>query len=225
MGYGVGDDETFPRLLEGRLNAARRDGKPRYEVLNFGTGKSFAIQRHVLIDRKVFAFEPDAIYYFAHQDELLGPVRHLTALLSSHTALPYPCLSEVMQRAGVTPDTPPGVAEPRLYPFARDILLCVYRDLAAECRRRGVLPVWVYLPMPGVVEVSVRSDELAGLAAEAGFVVVNLAGWADGHRPAEVKLSDSDHHANTLGHRLVTDRLEAELRRRPELLPADRVKP
>src|SRR5213082_926116 len=81
MGYGVGDDEPFPRLLEDRLNA-RRDGGPRYEFLNFGTGRSYAIQRHVLIDRKVFAFEPDAIYYVAHQDEFLGTVRHLTKLVA-----------------------------------------------------------------------------------------------------------------------------------------------
>jgi hypothetical protein len=218
MGYGVADDETFPRLLEDRLNAGRRPGGPRYEFLNFGTGISYAIHRHVLIDRKVFAFGPDALFYVAHQDELLGPVRHLAKLATRGDELPYPCLNEVVRKAGVTAATPGGAAEAALHPFAKDIVRCVYRDLAAECRQRGILPVWVYLPMPGVVEVAVRSEELAKLADEAGFVTVNLSDWADGRRPAEVKRSEADHHPNALGQRLIAERLEAVLRRRPELL-------
>ncbi len=219
MGYGVGDDETFARLLEGKLNAGHRPGGPRYEVLNFGTGMSYAIHRHVLIDRKVFAFEPDAVYYFAHQDEFLGTVRHLGKLVAKRDDLPYPCLAEVVRKAGVTPDTPGGMIEPRLQPFAREIVVGVYRDLVEDCRRRGVLPVWVYLPVPGVVNAPARSAEFAKLAAEAGFVTVDLSDWADGHRPAEVKLSEDDPHANALGHRLIAERLAAELRRRPELVP------
>jgi hypothetical protein len=78
----------------------------------------------------------------------------------------------------------------------------------------------MYLPMPGVVEVPVRSSEMVSLAREAGFAVVNLADWADGYSPAQVKLGEADHHTNPLGHRVIADRLEAVLRRRPELLPA-----
>jgi hypothetical protein len=221
MGYGVNDDATFPYLLEERLNAERPSGR-RYEVLNFGLGRSDVIQRHVLIDRKVWPFDPDVIFYVAHQDELLVPVRHLNYLLSSRTPLPYPCLADVVRRAGITLDTPPGIAEARLHPFAREILLGVYRDLVADCRRRGVRPVWIYLPMPGVVEVSARSDELVRLAGDAGFAVVNLADWADGHRPMDVKVNVTDHHANTLGHRIIAAKLDEVLRRRPELLTRDR---
>ena len=43
---------------------------------------SYVIHRRTLIERKVFAFEPDAIYYIAHQDELLGPVPHLANLVA-----------------------------------------------------------------------------------------------------------------------------------------------
>jgi hypothetical protein len=218
MGYGVEDDQVFGRLLEECVNADRLRPQRHYEVLNFGAGISFAIQRRVLIDRKVFAFEPDAIYYLAHQDELLGPVRHLAKLVAKHRELPYPCLQEVVREAGITPDTSWGLAEARLQPFARQIVLGIYQDLVAACRARGVLPVWVYLPMPGVVEISVRSAEFVSLAEEAGFVVVNLADWADAYEPAEVKLSAQDHHANALGHRIIAERLEAEIRKRPELL-------
>jgi hypothetical protein len=218
MGYGVADGEVFNRLLEARLNAA--PGGPRYELLNFGTGKSWAIQRRVLVERKVFAFEPDALYYFAHQDEFIGTVSHLAGLVTARVALPYPCLTEVVGKAGARPDRPREEAEGRLIPHAREVVLGLYRGLADDCRRRGVLPVWVYLPMPGVTEVSLEPSAFIGVAEEAGFVVLDLSGWADGRAPAEVKLPGGDHHANALGHRLIADRLFAELRARPELLPA-----
>jgi hypothetical protein len=220
MGYGVGDDEAFPQLLEDRLNADRRAGEPRYEFLNFGTGKSFVIQRHVLIDRKVFAFDPDAIYYVAHQDELFGPVQHLAKLMAKRNPLPYPCLAEVVHKAGITPDTSQGMTDALLRPLARDIVLGVYRDLIGECRRRGILPVWVWVPIPGIAEAPAPSATFVGVAEEAGFVVVNLADWDGGRRPTEVKLGEADHHPSALGHRLIAERLEAVLRQRPELLPA-----
>jgi hypothetical protein len=218
MGYGVGDDETFARLVEDRLNTARGPGAPRYELLNFGTGMSYAIQRHVLVDRKVWGFEPDVLFYVAHQDEFLGPAPHLAKLVAKGNALPYPCLGDVARKAGVGAATPWGEAQALLQPHTVEIVSGVYRSLAAECRRRGVLPVWVYVPMPGVAEPAGVAAEQARVAREAGFVVVDVADWADGRRAAEVEMGGNDHHANVLGHRLIADRLEALLRRRPELL-------
>jgi hypothetical protein len=218
MGYGVGDGETFARLLEGRLNAARGPAGPRYEFLNFGTGMSYAIQRHVLVDRKVWGFEPDVLFYVAHQDEFLGPAPHLAKLVAKGNDLPYPCLADVIRKAGVTRATPWGEAQALLQPHTVEIVSGVYRDLVAECRRRGVLPVWVYVPMPGVSEPAGVAAEQARVAREAGFVVVDVADWAEGRRADEVELGGNDHHANALGHRLIADRLEALLRRRPELL-------
>jgi D-alanyl-lipoteichoic acid acyltransferase DltB (MBOAT superfamily) len=219
MGYGVRDDQVFKALLEDRLNAAAPAGGPRYELLNFGGGMWYTTHRRVLIDRKVFGFEPDALYYFAHQDEFFGPPKHLAKLVAKGDDLPYSCLRDVVRQAGITPGMSWGQIEGRLMPFGREIVLGLYRDLVAECRRRGILPVWVYIPMPGIVEVSVRTADVVSVAEEAGFTTVNLADWADDYSPADVKLSAGDHHANALGHRLLAERLFATMRARPELLP------
>lgn len=219
MGFGVGDDETFPRLLEDRLNVDPPVAGCRYEVLNFGTGMSHVIHRHVLIDRKVFSFSPDAIYYIAHQDELLGPVKHLAALATQGEALPYACLADVARRAGVGPGMPPAAADAKLEPFAREIVLGVYRDLVDECRRRGVLPVWVYLPIPGVTNTPAQAAGFAELAREAGFTVVSLDGWVANYSPADVLLSVDGHHPNPFGHRLIAARMDEALRQKPDRLP------
>jgi hypothetical protein len=216
MGYRVGDDETFCRLLEARLNAQRPDDPRHIEVLNFGMGMSHAIHRRTLIERKVFGLSPDAIYYVAHQDEYLGTVRHLTRLIERNNALPA-YLRDVAQKVGVDAQTPPGLSEVRLLPSAPGIVRGVYFDIVQQCRRREILPVWIYLPMPGVVDVTIRSSELIGLAQEAGFIVLNLAKWTEGHDP-KVLMADAS-HASALGHQLIAERLEAVLRARPEALP------
>jgi len=121
--------------------------------------------------------------------------------------------------AGITPDMSSGEIEARLQPFASDSVRVTYAGLVKECRKRHVLPVWIYLPMPGITEVSLKSSEIVDLAEEAGFVVVNLAKWSDGYDPAEVKLSATDYHANARGHQVITGRLYEIIRERPELLP------
>jgi hypothetical protein len=216
MGYGVGDDETFTRLLDDGLNAGQAGGARRFEVLNFGTGRSHAIHRHVLIERRVLGFDPDGVYYIAHQDEFLGAAQHLARLVAGRNKLPS-YLAEVAREAGVSAQTSPGEAEARLQPVAPQIVRGAYAAIVKDCRKRGALPVWVYAPMPGVVDVTIRTSDLIDLAEEAGFVVINLAEWADGYAPEELKVDK--YHASTLGHRVLADRLRAALRARPDVLP------
>jgi hypothetical protein len=70
-----------------------------------------------------------------------------------------------------------------------------------------------------VVQDDGRSGELARLAADAGFVVVDLGEWAAGFRDADVRVGQADPHANAQGHRLIADRLMEVMRQRPEVLP------
>jgi hypothetical protein len=219
MGYGVGDEQTFARLLEADLNRTEAGGR-KIEVLNFGTGRSYALQRRELMSRKVFGFEPDAIYWFAHQDELIGTLNHVTSLIDKREPMPSPKLTEIVREAGISEHTKGLVIQALLQPHTKRIVSAVYREVVRDCREKGILPVWVYLPMPGVVEISLKSDEIAALAEEAGFLVLNLAHWADGHPPSELIKGERDYHPNIKGHELIAAKLAAALRSQSKYLPA-----
>lgn len=98
-------------------------------------------------------------------------------------------------------------------------MACVYRGIVEDCRRRDILPVWIYIPMPGIAAISVDTDEMLTLAREAGFVVIDLSDWAEGYEPREVKLGEEAYHANELGHRIIAERLYEALRVDPAALP------
>ena len=222
MGYGVRDTEVFDVLLEEKLNAAAPPDGPRYEVLNFGVGRYRALHAAAALREKIFEFQPDAVWYVAHQGEFQGPPGHLAKASFHGYELPYACLHEIIRRAGVTSETSWGATEARLQRFARDIVVCAYRGIVADCRARGVLPVWVYLPIPGVVDVSIDPGKMVALAEDTGFVAVDLSGWEGERRPVEVKLNEEDYHANALGHRLIADEFFEAVQRRPEFLPGAR---
>jgi hypothetical protein len=217
MGYGVADHETFCLRLEASMNARSPQAARHVEVLNFGMGMSHAMHRRTLLARKVFAFQPDAVYYVAHQDEYVGTVRHVTRLVERNNTLPA-YLRGVVQRAGVDARTPPGQSEILLEPHAPEIIRGIYGDITQQCRQQGILPVWIYLPMPSLTATTISSSELIGLAEMAGFRVLNLADWAEGHA-RETIMMDA-HHASAGGHRVIAERLATALRAHPEAFPA-----
>lgn len=217
MGYGVGDDAVFARLVEGRLEEARLPNTPHCEMLNFGTGLSSATHRRVLIERRVVGFRPDALWYFAHQDEIQGAVRHLAKLVAGNTPLPSPAMQGVVHRSGLNAEASLSECESRLRPLGRELVEGLYREIAGLCRERGIVPVWIYLPVPGVQAVPVQV--LAEPARSAGFLVLDLGSWHAGRAADDVLIGPGDFHPNELGHRLLADRLLGMLREVPAALP------
>jgi lysophospholipase L1-like esterase len=220
MGYGVADEDVFGRLLEAKLNEGQSGRDGRYEVLNFAVGKHYAVHRRVLLDRKVLAFQPDAVFYFAHQEELYYPARQLAELVAKGAALPDACLREVLDRAGVTTDMAWGQIASLLGGRDEEILRCLYGSFARTCREHGAVPVWAYLPIPGVPDDPPDpSAALLKLAAESRFVVLDLSDWAEGYALTEIKAEADDQHPNAFGHQRISEALWGVLERNPGALP------
>ncbi len=219
MGHRVAQDEDFESLLEKRIAEAASPSGPHIELLNFAGPGHYALHSAAVLREKAFGFQLDAVYYVAHQGEYYGLPKHLTQCVRVGFPLPYPCLDEIVRRAGVGDDTSWGMTELLLKPHDKEVARCVYRGIVEDCRQRGVVPVWIYVPIPGVTTVTIDEGRLKALARRAGFVVVDLSDWAVGERPADLKFDESDYHANARGHRLIADRLFTALQNRPDALP------
>ncbi|MEZ6079307.1 MAG: SGNH/GDSL hydrolase family protein [Pirellulaceae bacterium] len=215
MGYGVSDDEVFGRVFENELNREHIDRTRRFEVLNFGVGKQWAPHRLITIGRKVVGFEPDALFYFAHQDEFRELASHPAQLVAHGLELPSQHLKEIALKANVTSEMAPGAILSRLQPYESDLLSAVYRTIVDECRDRGIVPVWIYLPIPNAGGEKL-AEKLIPIATSAGFIVCDLSDWApnqDGLFPS------AEPHPNARGHQLIADALMRMVQANPRTLP------
>jgi hypothetical protein len=217
MGYGVEDGEVFKCLLENKLNAAAPAAGPRFELLNFAMGRTSSLNRALRFERKILAFQPDVLYYIAHQDELYFPREFMAGIVAQKLPQPYPFMAELIRQSGATPDTPPAELEGIFLRLGREVTLGIYRVLVEDCRQHGILPVWVYLPMPGIQRTPADAADVIKVAEQAGFVVVNMANWTEGHTTNDLKLDL--YHPSVLGHQVIAERLFAEIKKRPEMLP------
>ncbi|MCC7337167.1 MAG: SGNH/GDSL hydrolase family protein [Pirellulaceae bacterium] len=215
MGYGVSDDEVFGRVFENRLNSERIDRTHRFEVLNFGVGKQWAPHRLITIGRKVVGFEPDSLFYFAHQDEFRELASHPAQLIANKLELPSQHLKDIAVTANVTADMAPGAILSRLQPYESDLLSAVYKTIVDECRDHGIVPVWIYLPIPNAGGEKL-AEKLIPIATSAGFIVCDLSDWApnqDGLFPWK------EPHPNARGHQLIADALMRMVQSNPSTLP------
>ena len=215
MGYGVSDEEVFSRQFEELLNLSRTNLSPRFQVLNFGVGKQWAPQRLVRMQRKVFAFNPDALYYFAHQDEFKELASHTAQLIYHGRELSSQHLKDVAAQAEVTSRQPPGEVLSRLTRFEPELLRACYQTIVEACNQRNAVPVWIYLPIPGE-GADVLRDKLIPIASEAGFIVCDLSDWADDQTGL---FPTAEFHPSARGHELIARRLLRMVRTIPEALP------
>lgn len=216
MGYGVADTDVFSRQLETFLNQSLTDTGREAEVLNFGVGKQWAPQRLIRIQRRVIAFQPDVLFYFAHQDELRELASHAAQLISLGLELPSRHLKEVAAQAHATSDMAPGAIQSVLRRFEKELLLANYRSIVDECRGVQTIPVWIYLPIPDVSAGEV-ADKLIPIASSAGFVVHDLSYWATSGDGLFDKVEEF--HPNAQGHRRIAEALLRMIKESPETLP------
>jgi len=126
--------------------------------------------------------------------------------------LPYSYLDSIVAAAGLTRSMTLDEATERMRgpPFKNDIMAWALARIAEVCRQNGIRPVLVFTTTPGVL----IHDEVAGLfaaARDAGFLVVDIGDAFDGHSDAELSVAPWDSHPNAFAHRLIANRLYAEL--------------
>jgi len=220
MGYGVGDEEGFEWLLEDRLNREHAEGPySQYEILNFAVPGYSAIQDLMVLEQKALEFQPNAIFFMAHQREEQAVVMYLADRLSVGADLPYPELIELARQAGVEPGAAKVETERLLQPIGTELLSWTYRRIVEVSRANGILPVWIFMP---TLEYPLQADEIARLnrmAEEAGFIVLDLSHAYDNQDPESIVIAYWDKHPNAKGHSLIAEDLYRKLLEKEEEIP------
>ncbi len=218
MAEGVRGDETFEAVTEARLNQELPGGDgafARYEILNFSVSGYSAVQHLALMD-DVVTFQPDMLVYTGHSVEDYRMLQLLVEIIRTGIELPDH-LAAIVQRAGVDATMSEADVQQGLEPFAEEILGEQYRRIAARCREAGITPVWLFVPRANVrVHEGVQRvplEKLRALAAEAGFVVLDIGdAFADVEDiVGEVYLAPWDGHPSVYGHQLLANRFYEEL--------------
>ncbi len=214
MASGVAAREGFEALVEDRLNAERASGEAHYELLNFGVAGYTPLHVLYQLERRVFAFEPNTVLYVGHSGEVEAAARRWASMLARGLDLEYEYLNQLSRRTGITRTTGPVEARRRLRPLRTELLAWVYGRIVADCRERGVSPLYVYMPrVTDALEPWRAPDrlEVLRLANDAGFTVIDLSNAFDGHAPSTLWIRENDGHPNALGNRLVADLLHERM--------------
>jgi hypothetical protein len=220
MGYGVADDEGFEPLLEDRLNQ-EHSGSPysKYEILNFAVPGYSAIQNLMILEQKALPFQPNAIFFMAHQREEEAVVLYLADRISVGADIPYPDLMELAHQAGAKPVMSKVEAQRLLQPVGTELLSRTYRHIVEVSRAHGILPVWIFMP---TLENPLREAEIVHLkkvAEESGFIVLDLSRAYDDQDPESLVVAYWDKHPNTKGHRLIAEDLYRKLQEKAVEIP------
>jgi D-alanyl-lipoteichoic acid acyltransferase DltB (MBOAT superfamily) len=214
MGWGVGDDATFEALLEQRLATEPLDtGFARIELLNFGVPGYYPPQQLASFDRAA-ALQANAIFYIATGREQWRSAVYLAEVVRKRIAIPYPELQAIVDEAGVLATMSEDEAHKRLQPFGARILTEVYRRLGERSRAQGMTPVWIFLPQLLDGAWQAETPQAQALAEAAGFTAINLSDVFRGQAVEKLRVEEWDDHPNALAHRLLAQRMYAELARR-----------
>ncbi|HET9440582.1 MAG TPA: hypothetical protein VFO52_10445 [Longimicrobiales bacterium] len=227
MGSGVSDDELYTLLAEDRFAA---EAGRNVEFMNFAVESYNALEQVAVIDQRIGQFGPHGVLYIAHETEFEKTITSLSTLVETRTDLVYPELRAIVREAGVQPGMPRTIALRRLNAVRDKLVGWSYRHMAAQARAQGILPVWVFIPMPvpgtgpcppGSAQLfcfgnlsragaaadasDPRVNTLFNLARDAGFVILDLSNVYGDADLLSLWIAKTDGHPNAEGHRMIAD--------------------
>lgn len=95
----------------------------------------------------------------------------------------------------------------RLEPYRNEILSWIYRRIAEESRKRGIVPVFVFLPQVYEGAWQEETPETLRIAESAGLVVLDLSQIYKNEDIKAMRVAEWDNHPNARGHQLIANRL------------------
>ena len=173
----------------------------------------------MVLEQKALDFQPNAVFYMAHQREEEAVVKYMADRLSVGADLRYPDLMDLAHQAGAESEATKVETERLLQPVGTDLLSWTYRRIVEVSRAHGILPVWIFMP---TLENPLRQDEIDHLkrvAEESGFIVVDLSDAYDHQDLDSLVVAYWDKHPNAKGHSLIAEDLYLKLQEKEDEIP------
>lgn len=204
FGWGVPQDQTYPRQLEAMLNVRRPLGEGiAFEVINFGVGNYAIGDVAAMLEHKALAYDPDLVIYgaFINDAELPAVTSETPVLRHSLFAVwLWGRLDTLWRQWGWREDfrtyynglyRVDGPGRPRVF--------AALRRMAAACDERRIPLVVAMLP-----ELHEQSDQFFGpvrafyreVSTAAGADFVDLNGALPGEGRRRFWVSADDAHPN-----------------------------
>lgn len=208
MGWGVEAEQRFEWLLEQRLNNEFA-GRPwdSYEFLNFSINGLSPVAQVEMLEEQVLAFEPDAVYFVSHPEDLFFTKLLFAKCLRLGAKPDHEFLRRIADEVGIDERTSQVWAERRLISHVDDLANWALHRIAETCRARGIEPVFIYLPGVRHTKRTDRDDKFLDWAASAGFTVITMFDLYASEDRAQYTVAPWDSHPNAPAHRIIADRL------------------
>ncbi|NJN43815.1 MAG: hypothetical protein HC806_03120 [Anaerolineae bacterium] len=144
-------------------------------------------------------------------------VRNLANRISVGAEIPYDFISDIIQRANITPEMSMEEIESALVPFGEDLVTWTYKTVVNLSREREILPVWIFLPTFEGTMSEETKNKLINTASDAGFFTIDLSDIYTGQDIRQITVAEWDLHPNRNGHMLIAENLYKALLENPNI--------
>jgi hypothetical protein len=224
MGEGVETMATFENVLEDRINARQGPEDQAVEILNFGVSSYTLLQQLVLVEDRVWRFDPDLLVLTYHPAVELGATfRSLARSILAGVPIQDSSLLDIIRRADVQSHDSEVTAYRKLRPYAAELAESVFRRISQAARSRGVPAILLLLDLPD--ERSRPRDWVLTAAVRHGFQIADIRDVFTGTDAQSIGLAEWDKHPNAEGHRRLAQRFGEELARLDSSFSWDPVDP
>jgi hypothetical protein len=212
MGYGVLVEQSYPDLLEDRLNAELAGhGFERYEVLNFSVGGYELLHRLYVADVKVPPFDCDLVLLTVTMHDLRWQVYEILAgRVRLGLDLHYEFLRRLVADAKVEAGQPMTRIRQKLRPRREALVRQVFAELRRIGEREGVPVVLANfrLRVDPIHPDMLRQSELA---RQEGLETIEVFDAYQNRSDAEMYLRPTDPHPSVAAHALLANELFEDL--------------
>ncbi|RIK61840.1 MAG: hypothetical protein DCC65_18370 [Planctomycetota bacterium] len=215
MGTGVPIDGSYEALMEASLNANPpcKSGL-KCEIFNMAVPGHMITQQLEMATELAPEFQPDVVLLTVHY-LAFGPEwsSHIATLVQEGRDLKYPFLKELAEKTRLRKSDSKGKMGTKMGPYRLEVIEDVLRYAQADLEKKGIRFAVLLVPFPAQKDLLKRQTaEVLRRVSDLNLPVINALPAFDGRTQDELRLREWDNHPNALGHRLIFEVMDKQVR-------------